>query len=76
MKEENCTSSLAGRMMSLKYTCVLFSGVVAKSGGGKLKSRPSGKPSNESLAQRRRFPISSTSYQACKDRFDAMMFRS
>ncbi len=36
--------------MSLKYTWVLFSGVVAKSGGGKLKSRPSGKPSSDSLA--------------------------
>ncbi len=35
--------------MSLKYTWVLFSGVVAKSGGGKLKSRPSGKPSSDSL---------------------------
>ena len=47
--EAGRASSLAGRMMSLKYTCVLFSGVVAKSGGGKLKSRPSWKPSRDSL---------------------------
>ena len=49
--------------MSLKYTCVLFSGVVAKSGGGKLKSRPSAYPSNDSLVQESQLSTSSVSSQ-------------